>query len=266
MIDVIHRRRLQIMANARSGTELEMGILGSIHSMKAMATLLLLQVCTSSGKALTRSGKINISKDNRTYSIDLTSSWTNKTVSINSIYKAAQIYNDAALWPDASGRSFYSYDGGYSFSIPVVNRTTNGLARFTPDGSSGSWSLVSNPASSNFSSLTRVMGASYGYGNGLGFALGGRETTGTNSLLAPMAVLAPGLVIYDSSSNNWFNLSSTGYSSTGFASRGSLQFLPQFGTKGLLLSVGGDANVPDEYVPLVSIQRQYRVVGQCQTT
>jgi hypothetical protein len=222
--------------------------------MKATATLLLLQVCISPWKALMRRRMINFSEDNRTYSIDLTSPWTNKTVSINSIYKAAQIYDNAVLWPDASGKSFYSYDGGYSFSIPVVNRTTNDLVQFTPDGSSGSWSLVSNPASSNFSSLTRIEGGSYGYGNGLDFALGGRETEGTDGLLQPRAVLAPGLVIYDSSSNIWLNLSSTGYSSTGFASRGSLQFVSQFGTKGLLFAIGGDANVPDEYVPLVSIQ------------
>jgi hypothetical protein len=133
----------------------------------------------------------------------------------------------------------------------------NKLLQFIPDGDSGSWSDVVISASSNFSLLARTMGALYGYGNGLGFALGGRESTGTNLLLGSTAVLVPGLVMFDSSSNEWLNASATGYSYTGFASRGALQFVPSFGPSGLLFVVGGDANEVNGYVPYVRIRRRF---------
>lgn len=129
----------------------------------------------------------------------------------------------------------------------------NELQQFTPNGYSGHWTQVAIPPSSNFSSLTRTSGASYGHGNGYGFALGGRESTGTDLSLNSKAVLVPGLVIFNSSANEWFNVSSEGFSYTGFASRGSLQFAPSFGSNGLLFAFGGDANEVNGYVPYVSL-------------
>lgn len=173
---------------------------------------------------------------------------------INSIYKAAQVYNSAALWPDASGNSFYSYDGGYSQTIAVTNLTTNALWRFDPTNDSGSWAQVLPPALSNFSDLDRVQSGTYGYGNGLGFSLGGWEGYVTDrSLSVGDPEATSGLVIFNTWSNEWFNFSSTGYSSNGRASRGSAQFVPQFGKKGLLFILGGDANELGQYVPFVSV-------------
>jgi hypothetical protein len=192
----------------------------------------------------------NCNRDNRTYSIDLRSPWTNETASLTSIYKSAPIFNSGALWPDASGKSFYAYNGGYSFSIAVVNYTANALWHFLPNGNSGSWSSVLPPASSNFSTLSRVGAGVYGYGEGLGFSLGGRQT-GRSMFNDP--TLSPGLVIYNTSSEEWFNLSSTGYSWSGTASRGAAQFAPHFGPKGLLFVLGGHANQPDALVPVVRV-------------
>lgn len=58
-------------------------------------------------------------EDNHTYSIDLTSSWTNATVRLHQIEKAAPVLVSEALWADDSGKGFYAYDGGVSWSLPA---------------------------------------------------------------------------------------------------------------------------------------------------
>ena len=108
------------------------------------------------------------------------------------------------------------------------------------------------PASSNFSTLSRVVDGLCGYGSGFGFSLGGRENSGTDlTLPSDSEIFTPGLVIYDTSSKEWFNVSSTGYSSSGTASRGAAQFVPQFGPRGILFVFGGDANEAGAYVSFV---------------
>jgi hypothetical protein len=75
---------------------------------------------------------------------------------------------------------FTHNNGGYSFSIEVVKDAENQLWLFSPNGNSGSWSLVVPAINSNFSTLSRVGSGVYGYGNGFGFSLGGRQNSGTD--------------------------------------------------------------------------------------
>ncbi len=49
--------------------------------------------------------------DNYTYSIDLSTLWTNSSVTLKEISKgAAPVLNNVALWLDASGEIFYAYE------------------------------------------------------------------------------------------------------------------------------------------------------------
>ena len=50
-----------------------------------------------------------IPADNYTYSIDLTSSWTNDSVTLHQISKTAPVLNTEALWLDSSGDTFCTY-------------------------------------------------------------------------------------------------------------------------------------------------------------
>lgn len=104
--------------------------------------------------------------DNYTYSIDLTSSWTNQSVVLKQISKgSAPVLNTEALWLDDSGTTFYAYDGGVSFSLPPADlpgAPENALWRFSPSGDSGRWSLVSVSPASNFSTLSRTTEGIYG--------------------------------------------------------------------------------------------------------
>jgi hypothetical protein len=52
--------------------------------------------------------------DNFTYSIDLSSSWTNSSVVLHQMFKTAPVLNNAALWLDGTGDTVYAYDGALS--------------------------------------------------------------------------------------------------------------------------------------------------------
>lgn len=132
----------------------------------------------------------------------------------------------------------------------------NMLWQFTPSGDSGSWQQAGVSASSNFSALSRVTAANYASGNGLGFALGGQQSYATyhydfGSIFDYM--LAPGLVMYNDSSKEWYNISAESYSYYGFGSGGVAQFVPTFGENGLLLVLGGWTTQTQQLVPMSSV-------------
>ena len=141
------------------------------------------------------------------------------------------------LWNDPSNSSFYAYDGGLSYAIPLGDPPPNQLWQFKPSGSSGAWSQVEQPASSNFTTLSRVQSAISASGGGLGFALGGLRNGATGY---PKGTLdTPGMVIYNFTSRDWFNVSTTGYSYNGIAMDGAGIFVPSFGPAGLLFVLAG---------------------------
>ena len=181
---------------------------------------------------------------NYTYSIDLSSSWTNSSVTINTIKpKAAPVVNNEALWLDADNQTMYAYNGGISQASPnwlTESTPPNGLWEFKPD--TGSWSSAYVSPSSIFSSLVRVTASINAYGNGLGFALGGFQTLSTQSGLFSSIfdnTLVPGMIVYNIKSQTWYNVSTTDYTNTGFTIQGAGQFVPPFGPNGLLFVFGG---------------------------
>lgn len=107
--------------------------------------------------------------------------------------------------------------------------------QFTPDGSSGSWSPASILHSHQFEALSRTRQSIYGYGNGLGFALGGLEGA---SIDPDESWAVPGMVVYNTTSQEWHNVSSQ-YTESGFATNGAAHFVPSFGPEGLLFVLGG---------------------------
>ena len=148
-----------------------------------------------------------------------------------------------ALWVDSSGTSFYAFDGGISHVLPLSERPLpppSELWQFTPSGASGNWSLVGPLASSNFTTLIRIYHGIYTSGAGLGFALGGLDAT-NNAIdeKSAWALPIPGMVLYNSTSEDWYNVSASGYSYNGVAVDGAAHFVPSFGPAGLLFVFGG---------------------------
>ena len=194
---------------------------------------------------------------NFTYSIDLTTPWTNSTVQLHTISpKAAPVVNQEALWLDADNKTIYVYDGGVS-QAPVLwyqsnDIPKNGLWQFTPSGNTGHWSSSYISPSSSFSSLSRVSSGLYAYGNGMGFAVGGRQTDATSYDIFPYitdSILTPGMVIYNISTQEWKNVSITDYSYSGFAVDGAAHFVPSFGPNGLLFVLGGNTGTVENPQP-----------------
>lgn len=173
--------------------------------------------------------------DNDTFWIDLSSSWNNASFPANTVGRAkAPALTKQALWVDPDESSFYAYAGVPSASrfYPVPGEPPNQLWQFTPSRDSGDWSLVAPPASTNFSDLTRSYGGAYTYGGGLGFALGGFKAY--NEWDA-----TPGLVMYNFTSQSWYNISASGYGQDEVSIDGAAHFVPSFGPAGLLFILGG---------------------------
>lgn len=160
--------------------------------------------------------------------------------------------NNEALWLDADNQTIYQYGGGVS-AAPVdwwegLATPQNSLYQFDPNSDSWSASYVS--PSTIFTSFARVTSSITAYGNGLGFALGGLQSYATNSAIFPddelwLQTLVPGMIIYDIKSQEWYNVSTTDYSSSGFTLAGAAQFVPSFGPNGLLFVFGGQYGESD---------------------
>ncbi|KAK3703009.1 hypothetical protein LTR37_014739 [Vermiconidia calcicola] len=180
--------------------------------------------------------------DNYTYSIDLSVSWTNETAVLNRIPKdLAPSLITEGLWLDEVGETFYAYGGCLSGALGYAQlpaAPSNELWQFTPSGMSAS----------NFSVLSRAGFATYGGGNGLGFALGGVINDKSDSDLLYQEEIEgeyqfnpPGMVVYNDTSENWYNVSTEAISYYGTAISGATQFVPAFGPEGLLFVLGGRA-------------------------
>ena len=160
---------------------------------------------------------------------------------LNAIYSTAPTLVLQALWVDPSGTSFYAYDGGLSFAIQIPEAPPTAFWQFKPSGNSGTWSQIAPAASSNFSTFVRTYAGIYTSGGGLGFALGGVENGATTNALQGKTELVsmPGMIIYNFTSQEWYNVSASGYSASGVATQGAAHFVPSFGPAGLLFVLGG---------------------------
>lgn len=206
-----------------------------------------------------------MSTDFNTYSIDLSSSWTNKSVMLNAIPKIAPSLNLGALWLGEARSSFYAYNGGLSHTISFnqqPSQSANQLWQFTPSGSSGKWCQVYPASTSNFTTLKRGYHGAYTSGGGLGFALGGIENAATNEdyQKTDASVSIPGVIVYNFTSQQWYNISASGYSYSGTATDSAAHFVPSFGPAGLLFVFGG--NVADDVFPSFDTVSMFDPVSQ----
>ena len=72
------------------------------------------------------------------------------------------------------------------------------------------------------------------------------------------------MVVYNDTSQEWYNVSSTGFSYYGAAVGGAAQFVPSFGPAGLLLVFGG-TTVNGQYVPYNNVYMYEPLSQQWQT-
>ena len=160
---------------------------------------------------------------------------------LTQIFKTAPVLKGECLWADGDNKTFYSYGGSSGGPGGILPIPENELWQFTPNGPSGSWSEVPLAQDAqNFTSLLRTVSSGCASGGSLGFSLGGVQSISPDAYNANGNVPSPGMVVYNTSSELWYNVSAFGQSSGGFY-LGALQFVPSFGPEGLLIVIAGAA-------------------------
>ena len=101
--------------------------------------------------------------------------------------------------------------------------------------------MAEKVSNSIFPSLQRTHGQASCYGNGVGYALGGIDDDSN--------VPSPGLISYNTTSAWWSNLTTDGFTDSGTSMFGQLQYIPGFGTAGLLIALGGQTSDRTTWTP-----------------
>ncbi|KIW32491.1 uncharacterized protein PV07_04034 [Cladophialophora immunda] len=180
---------------------------------------------------------------NSTYSVSLTSTWTNRSISLNPIAKgSAPVLNGANVWPDDAGTSFYSFNGivSQAYTTPP-EPPPDQLWQFLPDGSSGSWTIVDAP------NLKRLNKAGSTSGNGSSYILGGWGSWLTDSEYSSNTALrhpGGGLVTYNLDTRTWANQSIAELAPSGWSYEAEFHYLEGLQRDGLLLAMGGATAPP----------------------
>lgn len=203
--------------------------------------------------------------DTRTYSIDLSRSWSVDSAPITSIVKDIPTFDSGTLWLNALGNVFYQYNGGVSGAQqPQPDVHPNQLWSYALNGQSVRWTNATNIAVSN---IERVQEATSAPGNGVGFALGGYQAAQTLATITTGNQYVGGMIVFNSTAQTWNNISSFGGYT--YSSRGAGHFVPSFGPAGLFTPFGGLSQASSVlaldyatmYEPTTQTWRRQRVSG-----
>lgn len=195
-----------------------------------------------------------------TLSIDLSTSWTNSSVTINSFSKPDGVPNldDGSLWYSAKDNALIA---GFSGAAPRFNTPAApalGLWSFKLDGTGGgTWSADAGGAAAvRSASLTRPYQGLSAYGGDIALTLGGYENDRTRppNVNFTVNLPVPGLVTYNMSTDTFTNSSAAGYRRNGTAERGVLHYVPAFGPKGVFVVLSGDTSDLQDYNAASNIQ------------
>lgn len=180
----------------------------------------------------------------KTHALDLTESWTNSTVQLREIDRgAAPLRNLRTFWVDESKSTIYTYGGEISwssFETPSFQQPW----KFIADGrGGGNWTQIDIVSGSEFSSLSQPASGSHTFSNRIGYYFGGHlvEKTYPSRSWYPVS----GLITYNMSSNMWTNTTSIGYGNL-VPHHGIAEYVPQFGSSGLVVWMGGRASSDTE--------------------
>jgi hypothetical protein len=181
---------------------------------------------------------------NITLSIDLSQPWTPSNVSANANGKPPTMLHSRRpiIWYNPFTTSVYEW-AGWTEDAAVISQYQ--LWTFIPDGhGSASWSL-STPPSTNEGSVMPTFGSAWAASTTELYSLGGAEPISGSSSSYNNGYNFPtislfGLITVDLSSNTWHNVSSAGASPSGYLDQSQAVFVPNFGTNGLFVVLGGD--------------------------
>ena len=153
-------------------------------------------------------------------------------MALNTVLKTADVVKGECLW--ANGDVFFAYGGDTGGPGGPADIPGNDLWQFTPNRNAGSWSKVPLALEAqNFTSLSRTNSHACASGRGLGFIFGGITAASNDN----DDIATPGMVVYNSTSQLWSNVS--GFAKPGTYSLGKMHFVPSFGPEGLVVVIAG---------------------------
>lgn len=169
--------------------------------------------------------------------IDISTDFSPSSVTVASIEKPDGVANlvQGGLWVDDDAGTLYTGFAGFGSTLGDEAEQSQGLWSFQPgsDSSDGTWTNLNDTADSFFTTGKRPFGAPVASGNGTAFLLGGLDVFGK------WHVPVSGLVSYNFSSQTVTN-TTVSASTDGFLQMGSMQYVPNFGSAGILVSAGGN--------------------------
>ncbi|KAJ0103853.1 kelch repeat protein [Diaporthe amygdali] len=169
--------------------------------------------------------------------IDITTDFSPSSVTVASVAKPSGVSNliQGGLWVDQDADAVYTGFAGSASAFGDGAEQPQGLWSFQPgsDGTNGTWTNLNDTTDSFFASEKRPFGAAVASGNGTAFLLGGLDVFG--SYHVPIS----GLLSYDFDTQTVTN-TSVSASTDGFLQMGSIQYVPNFGSAGILVAAGGN--------------------------
>ncbi|KAK0635505.1 hypothetical protein B0T17DRAFT_46228 [Bombardia bombarda] len=176
--------------------------------------------------------------------IDLSKDWTNGSVLLHSNSKpsGAPSLESGGIWVDDKGGVLYTGFAGSSSVFGDGASYPQGLWSITPDGKGGgSWQNLNGSTDSDFTDQPRASKVSVASSAGSGFSLSGFFGNSSSLQQIPFG----GIFSYDFSSKTTSGPNFSGGPNSaggggGFRQSGGLIYTPNFGNKGILVSIGGD--------------------------
>ncbi|KAF4889657.1 Kelch repeat-containing protein [Colletotrichum fructicola] len=175
-----------------------------------------------------------------TLSIPLSQSWTPANVKMRQIRKDAPIVQRQAVFADHSSKSFWVW-GGLNEN---KTRSQTELWKFTADGQGGgSWAIDEN-LNQGQADFHRSHGGAFTSASNSAFYIGGmEETTTAIKPDMPNGGYMSGFVSFNFTSSSqdrvWRNTTEAPYSKSKTLYAASAQYIPKFGSQGLIMILGG---------------------------
>lgn len=169
--------------------------------------------------------------------IDITGDFSPSSVTVASIEKPSGVPNlvQGGLWVDEDAETLYTGFAGTSSGFGDAAEQPQGLWSFKPgsDDTDGTWTNLNDTTDDFFATGKRPFGAPVASGNGSAFLLGGLDVFGK------IHVPVSGLLSYNFSTQTVSN-TTVSTSTDGFLQMGSMHYVPNFGSAGVLVSAGGN--------------------------
>ncbi|KAH0423054.1 kelch repeat protein [Colletotrichum camelliae] len=175
-----------------------------------------------------------------TLSIPLSQSWTPANVKMRQIRKDEPIIQRQAVFADHSSKSFWAWGG----LIDNKTEPQTELWKFTADGQGGGSWAIDEKLTQGQADFRRSHGGAFASSSNSAFYIGGlEETTTTIRPNMPNGGYMSGFVSFNFTSSSqdqvWTNTTETPYSKSGTLYAASAQYIPKFGSQGLIMIFGG---------------------------